>query len=457
MAAPEWAPPRKRAKKPKAKGVGVLWRSWLWVSWFIFPAAFLFRSFAGVGGWESLFAVLFSPLIVPGVGLLGAVPRFVLKHRGFRSIPVSVGVTIVTSCWGLVMICLSMPGATDAAPIESVVRATFGFVSQRAEETLLGISFIVWVGAYLAALVLVFVLRPAPPALAGAVEAAVPQQFGAAGIAAPDAEPAPAAAHRARRSNIAALIAVCVVPAMLIGGAVAADYVSMNGERDFGGQKEIEVAGLSLDQQRDRHEAQWREAQEALAPLRTEISPTGWRVLGGAGIDYDEYSYSDTFNYQVDVVWGRALAGDPESVAKSARKSAEQQGWMLREIDDGPTYTARPGEPGIFWEDENGEVESVRYEFENERGYRLSMTAARPDTPAPGDETADPEFDLDTDQPAIPEATLALFLSSGDYWQSRGGIFDWFDVERTGVSLPKTYASDQWPTLMELASRAVDY
>lgn len=410
-------------KREKIRGTGVLWKSWLWVSWFIGPAAFVLRSVLGVGGWESLFFVLFSPVIIPALGLLGALPRFVLKRRGHRSIPASVGVTAIASCWGLVLFMCAMPGTTDSSPIDSVVRQALG-LSGRAENTLLGFAFVVWVAAYLVTAVLSFVLRPVPPS---------------------DAQ----SARYPGRTRLAAILAIVLVPVLLVSAALAVDRLAMHGARDFGGATEADVAFLPPDAQRARQEAQWDAAQEALAPLRSAIAQDGWHFTGRVGVDADTTGI-EPLGYTVETHWNRDMPGTPESVAAGVREAAEQHGWRLQEPDR-HAFNSRPGEPGVHWEDDSGNIELVQLDFSNDQGYRLTVWAELPET----DEATEQARDFDAT--AIPEAAsskLRLALSSGEYWQSRGEQFEWWEVQRPDATVPATFAGDEWPALDSVAAAA---
>lgn len=416
-------------RKPRVQGRGALWRSWLWVSWLLVPVLFLFRGMCGVGGWESLFLVLVSPVLVPALGLLGALPRFVLRHRGHTSIPALVGVPMVVCAWGLALLMFSMRGATDGPSVDSVLRQLFPAVSQRAELLTLGIAAWMIPIAYLAAVVLASALRPS---------------------------------RRPVLADLSAGLAFVAVPLLLWPIVAAVDSAAMHGERDFGGAQESEVAELPLGEQRERQERQWDETQEALVPLRTAIAPDGWLATGG-GVD-SERDGLEPLGYRLFAHWERGLDGTPEEVAARMLDLAAGEGWRPEE-GDSRAYTARPDEPGLVVEDENGVLESVRYDFSDDRGYALTLWVDTPEEPeglgadeagVAGTEGADPEAPDDT---VSRTSVLRLSIESGAYWQSRGEQYDWYrsssdsELAELLADLPDTFASDEWPGLLVSENR----
>ena len=420
-----------RGRKPRLRGTGVLWRSWLWVSWFLVPALFLFRGMCGVGGWESLFLVLVSPVLVPALGLLGALPRFVLRHRGHTSIPALVGVPMVVCAWGLALLMFSMRGATDGPSVDSVLRQLFPAVSQRAELLTLGIAAWMIPIAYLAALVLACVLRPS---------------------------------RRPVLADLSAAVALLAVPLLLWPIVAAVDTAAMRGERDFSGAQESDVAELTLADQRERQERQWDETQEELVPLRAAIAPDGWLATGG-GVD-SERDGIEPLSYDLFAHWERGLDGSPEEVAAQMLDLAADEGWRLEE-GDSHAYTARPDEPGLVVEDENGVLESVRYNFSNGSGYALTLWVDTPEEPeglgTDGDETEDDGSEgADSEAPddtASRTSILRLSIESGPYWQSRGEQYDWSrsgsdaELRELRAELPGTFSSDEWPGLLVTENR----
>lgn len=71
-----------------------LWLAWPWVNW-ILPALLIFGySFSNSAGWDGLFLLFLSPVLVPAFGLLGSLPRFIMRRRGYEAAPAPVGVML---------------------------------------------------------------------------------------------------------------------------------------------------------------------------------------------------------------------------------------------------------------------------------------------------------------------------------------------------------------------------
>lgn len=408
------------------------WRAWPWTAWLL-PGALLVVKFAsGTGGWEMLFALMASPVLIPLAGVLGLTPRFVLRKRGHGSAPIPVAVLMIVHWWAMALWLFSMPGSGDSGSLPSMLTEGFSSVNERYAMTFFGISFLLIPLSYLAALVCAFALRP--QALGE----------GAAGRAS------------GRRATIAVWTAFAATPLLVAALTGALDFAAAHGERDFAGNQEAQVQRLSVAEVRELHVQRWDEAQRVLQPVREAIAQEGWEFSGPSGASENVGPVRPTL-YRIEASWSLRVPASPEALREAGPpdpedprtipESVEQARLSGERLND--VLTAQGWTEHVFentWDDpcRADWMHAFCVVLENADGYTLHAQAM----PV--------EASGDAEQPAEPGATVYLSLSSPGYWLE-GVDADWDEARREDggdfvfwtEDLPP-FAADEWPELIEI-------
>ena len=413
---------RARSAEPAADQAGFIWRVWLPVAWLL-PVLLLLLRFAS-GGWETLFFLIGAPLWIPAVALLGALPRFIMRRRGFVSAPAIVGALMVASSWGFALFMLAMRGSGDSGTLDSPLREALPVLSERAEGVLSGLGFVLWPAAYAVALVLASVL--------------------------------PAGSGRRGRNWIPAL---ALVATPILAGLVTAAIVAVmhHGPVDGGGDQEADLIGLSQEERMAKQEAYWERTQGAVSPLREAIKADGWLVGESGGVHV--LSSGEPESYEILVSWEQRFEEAPVGIGERALAAALATGWEHADNvpapagagspsgwpDDQPGGIGSPG--GERFTDEDGNVTSLRYLLRNAEGYSLTITADLPR----GMREARAEGKLSGEPTA---AYLRLRVASPGYWMGDESV-DWYRIassddpatQELWSSAPRSFAAFEWPEL----------
>ncbi|MFC4223852.1 hypothetical protein [Lysinibacter cavernae] len=140
-------------------------QSWLWQAWpltsWILAAYVAFHRLLFASGWETLMFLLLSPLIVPAIGLIESLPRFILRRRKHVTLPTPMAWILPTHWVFIVIATLSFEGSTDAAPTPSGLSVFSGQpIMETVEMAFAGVSLLVALATGTALLVLSIVSRP---------------------------------------------------------------------------------------------------------------------------------------------------------------------------------------------------------------------------------------------------------------------------------------------------------
>lgn len=388
----------------------MLWTAWVPVAW-AFPPLLLLLRFTGGGGWETLFMLISAPVWWPALALLGLLPRFVLRRRGFTSVPVSVGIAIAGCMWGLLGFSLSLRGVGDSGSVDSALAGFVPGASARLQGTVAVVSMVLVAVAYVVAVVCAFALRRRD----GAPEADRP--FG----------------------GLALVLGIIAVPVVLGLVCAGLDRAAMHGARDAAGSQEADVVGLSAAQARARQVRHWDAAQRELEGARKAIGSDGW-LVGTAGGVVEEDRRTEPYAYRVRVTWDRIEPGDPQPIGDRLLPLVEQQGWTPYESEDawGKAVPSRE----ILGNDD-GATSGVLLHLRNRAGSTLDLSVSLPRT------------DPYVERPPLPagSAIVTLELTGGRYWlEGRPGV-DWYgeatsaEAEYLWGSGAPTFAFDAWPEL----------
>lgn len=325
------------------------WGVWPWMNWGLPLVAIIT---VGNGGWALLMLLMISPVLVPVLGLLGSLPRFLLRKSGITTTPAPITGLLFVHWWAWAAAMITPPGATDGSPIPAVMQGlsprpiSGGFL----QAVMLGGSGIA-VACWITVLILAIVLR---------ARAALP--------AAP------------KRWTLVAWLAAVMLPVLFaamiwLGGAVTAQ------QRDAAGETvaEAQTQAMSVQAQRalERHE----QAQEQLSQVRGMIADDGWRI-SQRGIDrrtsfadaVDSYGFDLRFEHE-------PLAEGPVDV-EAIEEELIGQGWTKDET--GALVDPHGNVVEIYSNESSLQVSLVSpawwgdsYELSDELGYGLDDAFAR--------------------------------------------------------------------------------
>ncbi|MBK0420370.1 hypothetical protein JD276_15175 [Leucobacter sp. CSA1] len=410
-----------------------LWALWPWAAWLLPVALVLMR--LPSGGWETLILLFSAPLWWPVCALLALLPRFVLRRRGYRAMPTSVGLAMLGCFWGLLAVFASLRATGDSGSHDSPMRELLPWIPQRVEDITATLGAIVVLVSWIVAAVGAFVL----PRSAGGGSAASSPRAGR--DADPDAAlPAAGTGPPARSGEGLLGIGLFAIPILLVLVVAGVDRVAMHGEADWAGEREVDVAGLSSREGAARQERHWEAAQEALQPARCAIDEAGWLTGTFGGVRVED-SGPEPHGYTVAVSWDSIVEGAPDEVGERVLAIVEGEGWRLH------------GEAGGTWgpipereveTDDDGSVNWVRYSLRNDRGYSLMLTAGLPEEPRYSSRPLPPPG----------SAIITLRVESGPYWLESRGNVDWdrgtpfAEAEPLWADDPPVvFACDEWPEL----------
>ncbi|MBK0422304.1 hypothetical protein JD292_09485 [Leucobacter sp. CSA2] len=410
-----------------------IWYLWLPVAWFL-PVLLILLRFSS-GGWETLFLVMLSPVVVPGIALLAALPRFILRRRGWRYAPASVSSLLIASAWGLALMSLAVRGSGDSGTIDSPLRTFFSGLSERAEGMIAGFGSMLAFPCYLAALVVAIVLATRGPSREAAHQST--------------AQP-PKSAGWMRARDLIPIGVFVLVPVLAAVAAGVGTAIMRNGPRDFAGASEANTVALDRAAFEAQRERSWDRLQEQASPVRTGIAREGWLVASHGGVR--SVTADEPERYRLAASWEILFDGDPGSVAKRALSVAEAQGWKrdLRDASgpadplDASSTDTGPAE----WDDtdEAGVLLRKGYRLRNDDGYVMVLRAAIPVSPAQDERVPGTP---------VPKSYLRVEVESGVYWEGNPSFagdvptsMDSPEAQRLWSNEPPTFRGDEWPGLL---------
>jgi hypothetical protein len=107
---------------------------WSYVAWGL-PLFLILRGFLGdTGGWEALLLLIASPVLVPALGLLGMLPRFLLRRKGVRVPPPPLVWLLWVHWCAWIGHVLALPGTGDSGSAPSLLQAIVPALSPTANE-----------------------------------------------------------------------------------------------------------------------------------------------------------------------------------------------------------------------------------------------------------------------------------------------------------------------------------
>lgn len=385
--APPWHLPQPQPRSRPAGIQGFVWAVWPWTNW-ILPTLFVLHGFLGVGGWGTLLLLFASPIFIPAAGLLGSLPRFLLRKRGYTTTPAPIVSLLFVNWWGWVALTLTMQDAGDSGPLMSLLRSMLTVpLAVDYEQGLYVVAICVAIAAWLAVLVIAIVMPRA--------SAVAPPHL-------------PATAERTRDERpwvVVAWISAFLVPALLVTAVVVGVEVTAR-QPDASGDTVADVEAMPIAAQADRALENYERTQQRLSEVRQLIAEDRWRLRDEDG----EWVGSTGFGTSA----GECRVADVDCYTFQVRFSLEQApaDFDRDRFDD--TLRAAgwtPPEYGDGWTDAEG--------------YRLRVTVYPANNNRLSIELESPEW-------------------WGDTYELRNEIGG-NDDESLGLG--RTYRYDEWPPL----------
>ena len=326
--------------KQRNRGIhGFTWAIWPWMSW-VLPVAAVF--IGGNAGWSLIFALMLSPVFVPATGLLGMLPRFLLRKAGHTVTPAPISALLFVHWWAWVAAMISMRGSSDAAPSPALIeRLSPWTIAGSMLEVVVFVAIVVAVASWIAILVIVLVTRSRP----------VPAAGGGTG------------AWTAVSWTAALLMPVALVAGGALAGAVTAQMKDAAGATVAAVQSE--PADSLVAQAVTRHD----EAQAQLSVVRALIADDGW-TRTNRGVN-DRTSYREMLpSYGLSLRFEHDLAGidvDLDAIRAELLASGWVEGAEGTIVDpDGNIVTMAMTETGLLlsldtptWWGDAGEINTA--------------------------------------------------------------------------------------------------
>lgn len=288
--------PSRSAPTPQRSEVGIhafVWAIWPWMNWLL-PLAAIFC--VGNSGWGLIILVVASPVLVPIAGLLGSLPRFLLRRSGAAA-PAPITTLLIVQWWAWVTAMVTPAGATDTTPIPAMMQqmSSRPISADYLNAVLAGASL---TGALCGVAVLVL-------AIVSTRRAEGEPRAGATGW------------------TWSAWLAIGLLPLLFMAvvwfGGVATDQ-----QRDASGASVGEVQAQRFAVQVDVAGERYEQAQEQLSRVRGMIAVDGWRP-STRGLDTRTLTAEAVDSYGVDIVFERDPLAD--GVLDGLEDSLIEQGW----------------------------------------------------------------------------------------------------------------------------------
>lgn len=247
--APPWHLPAPQPR-PTAGGIrGFTWAIWPWMSW-ILPVFFAFHGFLGSGGWGTLLLMFASPVFIPAMGLLGMLPRFILRKRGHRTAPGPLVWLLFVNWWSWVAFTITMQDAGDSGPMKTLLG---NLVTVPLSSDYQGVVFVAAIAVAIASWLAILIV-------------AIAQRT-----------PRPGTLARGGAWDVVSWNAAFLVPVMLVATVVLGVQLTAL-QTDASGDTVSQVEAMPIAMQAERAEGNYARTQERLSEARELIAEDGWRA-----------------------------------------------------------------------------------------------------------------------------------------------------------------------------------
>lgn len=236
-----------------------------------------------------------SPVLVPIFALLVLLPRRVLRKRDVTGYPPTLLAGVTTYWVSMVLGLWSMPVSGDSGFDPTPMQMLFPGVLLGAR----GATFIFTVAIFLGFLGIVV-------AFGSAVALRAEQKF-------------------RRRSWIAALSALIGVPLLLVGGGMAFTAVSLRGEPDLDGYREIDVAGFTPEEMDELQRDAQASFDSDLEDVRQALPEANWT----SNLAWAPDSCAFYCTYEIAINWYGEADASPEEIAEVLEAHLLESGWRV--------------------------------------------------------------------------------------------------------------------------------
>ncbi|MFC4139002.1 MULTISPECIES: hypothetical protein [unclassified Microbacterium] len=317
------------------------WRLWPWLNWLL-PIGFvlfcLWRllSFRGE---TALTLVLASPLIIPAAGLLGSLPRLVLRRAGVRSTPAPRIWLLVLHWWCWPAVAFAMPDMTltgdptetPSAPVPSVLQQMVGApMGGVLSAWALVVAVVVGLGSWVALLV----VTAGPAAL------------------------------RHRRAWLRAGWAAAVLAPVLLFGVAAAGVAAGQARWDAAGERPAQATARTADEQIALAEHRYDTVQQVVADLRAVAAPQLWESDAACAEPADATA-TGLDSYRVIIGFRHQATGDLVVDRDAFVRVLADAGWTITDEREAPMSIEARGPQGA----------EIRLVADGDMPFRISATA----------------------------------------------------------------------------------
>ncbi|MGN7976775.1 hypothetical protein ACTJJ4_04320 [Microbacterium sp. 22195] len=326
------------------------WRIWPWLNWLLPTGFVLFCLWcATITRGESAFLIVVaSPLLIPAAGLLGALPRFVLRRQGAQATPLPQVTLLAVLWWSWAALAAAMPDRTieldpsESVPVPSLLHRLVGDPAGGVLSTwVFSAAIVCGVAAWILLLV---------------------RGLGALAIRHP------------RRWERAGCAAFALAPLLLagVGGlGVALGQV----QTDAAGEPRAQATARNADEQIALAEQRYDAVQQVVADLRAAAAPGGWdsqqacaESLDDDGRGWDAYrlriGFRHAASFDLDhAALAKAITDAGWSITRDQEGSllieaTGPQGAHLRFAADGDAPLSITATAGSFWQSADRPVSS---------------------------------------------------------------------------------------------------
>lgn len=262
----------------------LVWVLWPAVSWLL--PVFVYLLMAKNGGWEILILLPLMLVIIPACGLLGLIPRRILRTAGAETAPTLISILLFVNWGSQILFGLSHRGIGDSGGLDSVLGESFDMSDSR-QGMLSGTAILIALTSFCAVLLLAAVM---------------------------------ADSTRIRTTpSWVGWVAVPAVPLLLVGLVLGMSVASTADE-------EAAAAAES---------AEWDAAQRSLVELRQEIAEDGWRISCCGMDDDDPRSYQGGQGELASmlVILRTVLEAPPEQTFDELSELVSAHGWQVDDTE----------------------------------------------------------------------------------------------------------------------------
>lgn len=303
----------RQGREPRVRrGIqAVTWWMWWPMSWLL-PMLFCFHGVFAPDTLMAAFLMVGSVVIVPLAGVIGMLPRKLLRDRGFDSTPGPITGLLILHWWGALTVTLVATDFTWAGEPTSVLRTALRVpISEASAHAIFAVAAIVTVLTWVAMVAF---------ALAATPSAATHRLWGAL-----------------------AWVAVFAGPAIVVA-AVASGVAASAAEQDSAGDSRDLAISRSLDQERALVQERYTQQQERLSTVRQAIVGGVWQAQPTV-IDDCYGTAGECYRIAIGYVYTPDGPVDVDDV----RRIIADAGWDIVDSDDeafGPARIEASDEAG---------------------------------------------------------------------------------------------------------------